>query len=87
MPASPPPPFSPVLPATDPYRRQNRRVHGKCPTGGSKGMGLAIAECLAAEGASVAIMARGAAALESAAARVAGAGAPEVIPVSVDMSD
>ena len=28
-------------------------------TGGSKGMGLAIAETLAAEGASVAVMARG----------------------------
>ena len=33
-------------------------------TGGSKGMGLAIAETLGAEGASVAIMARGQQALE-----------------------
>ncbi|MCB9439472.1 MAG: SDR family oxidoreductase [Mycolicibacterium sp.] len=56
-------------------------------TGGSKGMGLAIAESLAAEGASVAIMARGLEALESAAERVKAAGAPEVIPVGVDMSD
>ena len=35
-------------------------------TGGSKGMGLAIAETLAAEGARVAVMARGQAALDSA---------------------
>ena len=35
-------------------------------TGGSKGMGLAIAETLAAEGASVAVMARGRAALDAA---------------------
>jgi NAD(P)-dependent dehydrogenase (short-subunit alcohol dehydrogenase family) len=56
-------------------------------TGGSKGMGLAIAECLGAEGASVAIMARGQAALDTAAERVAAAGSPTVLPVSVDMSD
>src|SRR5262249_29671007 len=35
-------------------------------SGGSKGMGLAIAETLAAEGASVAVMARGRAALDAA---------------------
>jgi len=35
-------------------------------TGGSKGMGLAIAQTLAAEGASVAVMARGQAALDAA---------------------
>lgn len=45
-------------------------------TGGSKGMGLAIAETLGAEGASVAIMARGRKALEAAADRVRSAGAP-----------
>lgn len=56
-------------------------------TGGSKGMGLAIAECLGAEGASVAIMARGQAALDSAAERIRTAGAPEVLPISVDMAD
>jgi NAD(P)-dependent dehydrogenase (short-subunit alcohol dehydrogenase family) len=56
-------------------------------TGGSKGMGLAIAECLGAEGASVAMMARGQEALDEAAERVRAAGAPQVIPVSVDMSD
>lgn len=46
-------------------------------TGGSKGMGLAIAESLGAEGASVAIMARGQAALDSAARRIRSAGAPK----------
>ena len=56
-------------------------------TGGSKGMGLAIAECLGAEGASVAIMARGQAALNEAAERVLMAGAPSVIPIAADMSD
>lgn len=56
-------------------------------TGGSKGMGLAIAECLGAEGASVAIMARGAEALDAAAEAIRSAGAPEVLPVSVDMAD
>jgi NAD(P)-dependent dehydrogenase (short-subunit alcohol dehydrogenase family) len=56
-------------------------------TGGSKGMGLAIAETLGAEGASVAIMARERKALEAAADRVRSAGAPEVLPISVDMAD
>jgi NAD(P)-dependent dehydrogenase (short-subunit alcohol dehydrogenase family) len=56
-------------------------------TGGSKGMGLAIAETLGAEGASVAIMARGADALESAGDRIRNAGAPEVLALSVDMAD
>ncbi len=56
-------------------------------TGGSKGMGLAIAESLGAEGAAVAIMARGRVALDSAAERSRNAGAPEVLAHSVDMSD
>ncbi|WP_396930270.1 SDR family NAD(P)-dependent oxidoreductase [Mycolicibacterium sp.] len=56
-------------------------------TGGSKGMGLAIAECLGSEGASVAIMARGREALAGAAERVRAAGAPEVQTISVDMAD
>ena len=55
-------------------------------TGGSKGMGLAIAEALGAEGARVAILARGAEALESAAHRIRAAGAPEVLAISVDMA-
>jgi NAD(P)-dependent dehydrogenase (short-subunit alcohol dehydrogenase family) len=56
-------------------------------TGGSKGMGLAIAATLGAEGAAVAIMARGQAALDAAAEQVRAAGAPEVIAISVDMAD
>jgi NAD(P)-dependent dehydrogenase (short-subunit alcohol dehydrogenase family) len=56
-------------------------------TGGSKGMGLAIAECLGSEGAAVALMARGQDALVVAAERVKRAGAPQVLPVSVDMGD
>lgn len=56
-------------------------------TGGSKGMGLAIAETLGAEGASVAIMARGRQGLDTATERIRNAGAPEVLALSVDMSD
>lgn len=56
-------------------------------TGGSKGMGLAIAETLGAEGARVAVMARGVEALESAAHRVRAAGAPEALAISVDMAN
>lgn len=56
-------------------------------TGGSKGMGLAIAETLAAEGARVAVMARGQAALASAVESLLAAGAPEAIGISVDMTD
>jgi 3-oxoacyl-[acyl-carrier protein] reductase len=56
-------------------------------TGGSKGMGLAIAETLAAEGARVAVMARGAEALEGAEEKLRAAGAPDAIGISVDMAD
>lgn len=56
-------------------------------TGGSKGMGLAIAETLAAEGASVAVMARGRAALDAAVTSLKAAGAPDAVGISVDMSD
>ncbi|CDO89161.1 short-chain dehydrogenase [Mycobacterium triplex] len=56
-------------------------------TGGSKGMGLAIAETLAAEGASVAVMARGQDALDAAVASLAEAGAPDAVGISVDMTD
>jgi 3-oxoacyl-[acyl-carrier protein] reductase len=44
-------------------------------------MGLAIAECIAAEGASVAIMARSQSALNAAVARLRAAGAPEVLGI------
>src|SRR6476469_9136790 len=56
-------------------------------TGGSKGMGLAIARTLAAEGAKVAVMARGRAALKEAEEALSAAGSPEAIGISVDMSD
>ncbi|KZS70814.1 short-chain dehydrogenase [Mycobacterium kansasii] len=56
-------------------------------TGGSKGMGLAIAETLAAEGASVAVVARGRAALDAAVDRLRGAGAPDAVGISADMAD
>jgi 3-oxoacyl-[acyl-carrier protein] reductase len=56
-------------------------------TGGSKGMGLAIAETLAAEGASVAVMARGQEALDAAVTSLRKAGAPEAVGISVDMAD
>ncbi|MEO3760473.1 SDR family NAD(P)-dependent oxidoreductase [Mycobacterium sp. B14F4] len=56
-------------------------------TGGSKGMGLAIATTLAEEGARVAVMARGAAALEEAVATLSAAGSPDTLGIRVDMSD
>jgi 3-oxoacyl-[acyl-carrier protein] reductase len=56
-------------------------------TGGSKGMGLAVAQTLAAEGASVAVMARGREALDAAVAALRKAGAPDAVGISVDMTD
>jgi NAD(P)-dependent dehydrogenase (short-subunit alcohol dehydrogenase family) len=56
-------------------------------TGGSKGMGLAIATTFAEEGAKVAVMARGAEALEVAAATLHDAGAQDAVGITVDMSD
>lgn len=56
-------------------------------TGGSKGMGLAIAETLAAEGASVAVMARSREALDAAVTSLLEAGAPDAVGISVDMAD
>ncbi|MGO9510006.1 MAG: SDR family NAD(P)-dependent oxidoreductase [Mycobacterium sp.] len=56
-------------------------------TGGSKGMGFAIAETLASEGANVAIMARHQRTLDSAVDSLKKAGAPEALGISVDMAD
>jgi 3-oxoacyl-[acyl-carrier protein] reductase len=56
-------------------------------TGGSKGMGLAIAQTLAADGASVAVMARGRTALDAAVESLREAGAPDAVGISVDMTD
>jgi 3-oxoacyl-[acyl-carrier protein] reductase len=54
-------------------------------TGASRGIGQAIALALAAEGCAVALCARGAEALDAAAARVAAAGA-EVLPLRLDVT-
>ncbi len=56
-------------------------------TGGSKGMGRAVAEVLAGEGARVAVMARGREALDDTAAALRSAGSPDAVGISVDMTD
>ncbi|MBB3750541.1 NAD(P)-dependent dehydrogenase (short-subunit alcohol dehydrogenase family) [Mycolicibacterium sp. BK634] len=56
-------------------------------TGGSKGMGLAIARTLAEEGARVAIMARDQGPLDAAAESLRAAGSPDAVGISVDMND
>ena len=48
-------------------------------SGGSKGMGRAVSECLAAEGARVAVLARGQAALYATAAACRELGSPDVV--------
>ncbi len=56
-------------------------------TGGSKGMGRAVAETLAAEGADVAVMARGQEALNDTVAALHAAGSTESYGVVVDFAD
>jgi NAD(P)-dependent dehydrogenase (short-subunit alcohol dehydrogenase family) len=56
-------------------------------TGGSKGIGKAIARALAQEGADLAIVARGSEALEAAAAEIKDATGRRVLPVTVDTAD
>lgn len=56
-------------------------------TGGSKGMGRAIAEGFAAEGASVAVLARGQEAIDAAVDAARGLGAPDAAGLSVDVTD
>ena len=56
-------------------------------TGGSKGMGRAVAEVLATDGARVAVMARGREALDDTVAALHAAGSPDAIGISVDMTD
>ncbi len=56
-------------------------------TGGSKGMGLAIAQTLAGEGAHIAVMARNQSALDAAVESLFAAGAPDAVGISVDMAD
>ncbi len=56
-------------------------------TGGSKGMGRAVAEVLAAEGARVAVMARGREALDETVDALRAAGSPDAVGLGVDMRD
>src|SRR5271163_2538365 len=58
-----------------------------CIQGGSKGMGRAAAECFAADGARVAVMARGREALDDTVARLVELGSPDVVRLVVDASD
>jgi NAD(P)-dependent dehydrogenase (short-subunit alcohol dehydrogenase family) len=55
-------------------------------SGGSKGMGRAAAVCLAAEGARVAVLARGRAALDDTVAELQRAGSPDAIGISADLT-
>ena len=55
--------------------------------GGSKGMGRAAAEAMAAEGARIALLARGAAALADTAAALRSLGAPQVLEIPTDLTD
>jgi 3-oxoacyl-[acyl-carrier protein] reductase len=56
-------------------------------TGGSKGMGRAAAECIAGEGARVAVIARGQSALDETVAALHSAGAVEALGISADLGD
>src|SRR5690348_18479728 len=55
-------------------------------TGGSRGIGFAVADTLAAEGAAVGVVARGADGLATAAGRLAGHGVP-VATAAADVTD
>jgi 3-oxoacyl-[acyl-carrier protein] reductase len=56
-------------------------------TGGTKGMGRAIAECLAAEGARVAVLARGRGAIDDTVAALERLGSPDAWGIEVDVAD
>src|SRR5690349_21154980 len=64
------------------------RLDGKAAfiTGGSKGIGLAIASQFAASGADVAIVARGREALDAAAKQIGSNSGGRVVPISADVS-
>ena len=55
--------------------------------GGSRGMGLATARCLAEEGARVAVIGRTPAALDSAAAELTRLGSPDALGLVADIGD
>ncbi len=56
-------------------------------SGGSKGMGRAAAETIAAEGARVAVLARGQAALDETVERLLTLGSPDALGLSADLTD
>src|SRR5579863_4682422 len=56
-------------------------------TGGTKGMGRAIAETLAAEGARVAVLARGPAGLDETVGALEALGSPQSLGLPVDVAD
>ena len=60
---------------------------GALVTGGSRGIGKAIAYALASEGCAVAICARGPEALQASAAEISDATGANVIPIPADMTD
>ncbi len=55
--------------------------------GGTKGMGLAAAECFAADGANVAVLARGRDALDAATAQLSRLGSPHPLAIETDLGD
>jgi 3-oxoacyl-[acyl-carrier protein] reductase len=55
-------------------------------SGGSKGMGRAAAECLAAEGAKVAVLARTPAALDATVDAMRAAGSPDAVGIATDLT-
>ncbi|HEY9315493.1 SDR family NAD(P)-dependent oxidoreductase [Williamsia sp.] len=55
--------------------------------GGGRGMGLAVARCLAGEGSRVAVLARTPADLESAVAALTAAGSPDAVGLIADVGD
>ena len=56
-------------------------------TGGTKGMGRAVAEAFADDGARVAVLARGRSALDETTAELGRRGAPDALGLSVDLTD
>lgn len=58
-----------------------------CVQGGTKGMGRAAAECFAADGARVVVLARGQEAIDETVARLTEFGSPEAFGVSTDIAD